>query len=86
MPAKQTAAEILGIPPWTDEQLAQAYLSDFTGIYRALHVHPGYRPHSELEQLTLSKRLFERALLRLQSAVEAFLVHSSSPGFRTREL
>ena len=86
MSAKQTAADILGRPPWTDEQLTQAYVSDFTGIYRALHVHPGYRSHSELEQLTLSKRLFDKALLALQSAVEAFLVHSNSSGFRTREL
>ena len=86
MVAKQTAAEILGSPPWTDKQLAQAYVSDFTGIYRALHVHPGYHAHSELEQLKLSKRLFEKAGSGLQSAVEAFLVHSSSPGFRTREL
>jgi hypothetical protein len=86
MPAKRTAAEILGKPPWTDDQLAKAYLSDFTGIYRALHIHAGHHAHSELEQLKLSKRLFDKAVSGLQSAVEAFLIHSTSPRFRTREL
>jgi hypothetical protein len=85
MSVSPTAAEILGRPPWSDDQIARAS-SDFTGIHRAFHVHPGYRAHAELEQLSLSKRLFGKAVLELQSAVEAFLAHSITPGFRTRKL
>jgi len=85
MATKRTAAEILGKPPWTDDQLTQAYLSDFQGILRALRSHPCYRPHAELEQLTLSKRLFYKAVTELKSAVDAFRAHSDTPGFRTRK-
>jgi hypothetical protein len=83
MTTKRTAAEMLGKPPWTDDQLTQAYLSDFQGIRRALRSHPGYRPHAELEQLVLSKRLFDKAVTELKSAVDAFRAHSDTPGFRT---
>src|SRR5438094_4149931 len=85
MTTKRTATEILGRPPWTDNQLTEAYLSDFQGIHRALRSHPGYRPHAELEQLTLSKRLFDKAVTELKSAVGAFRAHSDTSGFRTRK-
>jgi hypothetical protein len=85
MSASPTATEILGKPPWSDDQVTRASF-DFVGIHRALHVHPGYRAHAELDQLSLSKRLFDKAVLGLQSAVEAFLAHSVTPGFRTRKL
>jgi hypothetical protein len=85
MSATPVAAEILGKPPWSDDQITRASF-DSTGIHRAFHVHPGYRPHAELDQLSLSRRLFDKAVLGLQSAVEAFLRHSVTPGFRTRKL
>jgi hypothetical protein len=85
MSASPTAAEILGKPPWSDDQITRASF-DFTEIHRAFQVHPGYRPHAELDQLSLSKRLFDKTVLGLQSAVEAFLAHSITPGFRTRKL
>ncbi len=85
MSASPTAAEILGKPPWSDDQITRASF-DLVGIHRALHVHPGYRAHAELEQLSLSKRLFDKAVSGLQSAVEAFLAHSTTPAFRAREL
>ena len=85
MSASPTAAEILGKPPWTDDQITRASF-DITGIHRAFQVHPGYRPQAELDQLSLSKRLFDKAVLGLQSAVEAFLAHNITPGFRTRKL
>jgi len=85
MVARPTAAEILGKPPWSDDQITRASF-DFIGIHRAFHVHPGYRHYAELDRLSLSKRLFDKAVLGLQSAVEAFLAHSITPGFRTRKL
>jgi hypothetical protein len=85
MTTKRTAAEILGRPPWTDDQLTQAYLSDFEGIHRALRCHPGHTAHAELEQITLSKRLFGKAGTELKAAVDAFRAHSDTPGFRTRK-
>ena len=48
---KQTASEILGSPPWSDEQLTHAYFADFIWIFRALHKHPGYQFHAELESV-----------------------------------
>lgn len=84
MSANPTAEEILGKPPWSDDQITRASF-DFTGIHRAFHVHPGYRPYAELEQLSLSKRIFDKAVLGLRFAVEAFLAHSITPGFRTRK-
>src|SRR5205823_8084036 len=85
MSATPTAAEILGKSPWSDDQITRASF-DLTGIRRAFRVHPGYHAHAELDQLSLSKRLFDKAVLGLQSAVEAFLAHSVTPGFRTRKL
>ena len=85
MSTRPTAAEILGEPPWSDDQITRASF-DLIGIQRAFRVHPGYRAHAELDQLSLSKRLFHKAVLGLQSAVEAFLAHSNTPGFRTRKL
>jgi hypothetical protein len=82
--ATQSASEILGSPPWSDEQLTCAYSADFIGIYRALQKHPGYRFHAELESLALSERLFEFAVCVLKQAVEAFRRHSGGAEFRTR--
>lgn len=81
---KQKAREILGSPPWTDQQLADAYFADFTGIFRALHSHSGYRFHAEVETLALSMRLFDLGIQSLKDAVEAFRLHSEDRGFRTR--
>jgi hypothetical protein len=81
---KDLARDILGPPPWTDEKLTEAYSADFIGIFRAIHIHAGYRPHAELETLALSMRLFDRAVESLKEAVEAFRLHSQERGFRTR--
>ena len=85
MTSRKSAADILGMPPWTDDQLTRAYLADFQGIHRALRSHPGYRAHAEIEQLSISKRIFDKAVVALKSAVDDFRSHSEAPGFRTRK-
>ena len=81
---KRSAREILGSPPWTDQQLSEAYFADFTHIFQALHTHPGYRLHAELDTLSLSMRLFDLAIQSLKNAVETFRVQSQDRRFGTR--
>jgi hypothetical protein len=83
MTNKPSAEEILGPPPWDEEKLVRAYLADFPRILDAIHTHPGYEIHAELEALMLSRRIFDRSIDELAKAVQSFEQYSLTPDFRS---
>lgn len=71
-------------PSWTDEELRQAYFSDFQSTNAALEEHPGSAVERSLSEMRISVDLFVETADDLTGAIHDFKAASNDPMFWSR--
>lgn len=63
---------MLGHPPWSEEEIINAYFRDFLAVNEALLHHPGHQYSSAVLLINKGVEVFDRATEELSEIVSAY--------------